>query len=239
MSLRALTFRKREIPHQISCSHPNHLCYHGQNEGFKAAFAGRIGGILEAKRQPFSESNRQIANRYGCSESSVRNVAERAREAENKNIDPLYPEACMAKPRPGRPFVILPRDSRRLIRQATENRYQRRKDWVIIAWEIGIDASLAAINSAFHRAGYGRYPPRYKPQLNMQQKKQRLEFCEDWVEELRGKEHQIVFCDEMTIRAGERRGQMWITRTKEEAYHPDCIKSRARDRVSYTTAGNC
>ena len=30
----------------------------------------------------------------------------------------------------------------------------------------------------------------------------------------------------MIIRAGERRGQMWITCTKEEAYHPDCIESR-------------
>ena len=36
----------------------------------------------------------------------------------------------------------------------------------------------------------------------------------------------MVFYDEMTIRARERRGQLWITRTKEEAYHPDCIESR-------------
>ena len=186
----------------------------------------QFGGILEAKNQAFNECNRRIAKCYKCSESSVRNMAQRAADADKENIDPFTPEACTAKPRSGRPFAISPRNSRRLIRQATKNKYQRRKDWVTIAREIGINASPSAINSAFHRAGYGRYPPRYKPQLNTQQKNQRLNFCTEWVDKLRGKEHQIVFCDEMTIRAGERRGQMWITRTEEEAYHPDCIESR-------------
>ena len=128
----------------------------------------QFGGILEAKSNPNNESNRRIAKRYKCSESSVRNVAKRAREAEKENIDPLTPKACTPKPRPGRPFAVSPRDSRRLIRQAIKNKYQRRKDWVTIVREIGIKASPSAINSAFHRAGYGRYPPRYKPQLNIQ-----------------------------------------------------------------------
>ena len=80
-------------------------------------------GILEAKSNPNNKSNRRITKRYKCSKSNVRNIAKRAREAEKENIDPLTPEACIPKPRPGRPFAISPRDSRRLIRQATKNKY--------------------------------------------------------------------------------------------------------------------
>ncbi|KAL8759616.1 MAG: hypothetical protein Q9199_000660 [Rusavskia elegans] len=162
---------KREIPHQISRSHPKYLIIMTKRKGDGAISQAEFGGILEAIRNPLNKSNRSIAKRYKRSEKTVRNVEERALEAEKENIDPLTPEASTAKPRSGRPFIISPRDSRRLIRQAIKSKYQRRKDWVTIAREIGIDASPSAINSAFYRAGYGRYPPRYKPQLNIQQKK--------------------------------------------------------------------
>ena len=85
-------------------------------------------GILEAKSNPNNESNRRITKSYKCSKSSVRNIAKRTHEAEKENIDPLTPKAYISKPRPGRPFAISPRNSRRLIRQVIKNKYQRRKD---------------------------------------------------------------------------------------------------------------
>ena len=80
-------------------------------------------GILEVKSNPNNKSNRRITKRYKCSKSSVRNIAKRAREAEKENIDPLTPKAYTPKLRPGRPFAILPRNSRRLIRQVIKNKY--------------------------------------------------------------------------------------------------------------------
>ena len=102
----------------------------------------KFGGILEAKRNPIDESNYSNAKRYKCSEKTVRNVLKRASDAEKENIDPLSPEASTAQPRPGRPFAVSARDSRRLIRQVIKNKYQRRKAWTVIANEIGLIASL-------------------------------------------------------------------------------------------------
>ena len=56
----------------------------------------------------------------------------------------------------------------------------------------------------------------------------RLQFCMEWHPKLQGKEPMIIFYDETTIRVGEDRGQNWVTRTKGERYHPDCIESRYR-----------
>ena len=67
-------------------------------------------------------------------------------------------------------------------------------------------ASDKAIYGAFSRAGYGRYPPRYKPPLLPEQQKQRLDFVNEWGDQLRGKEHMVVYSDETSIRVGESRG---------------------------------
>ena len=41
-------------------------------------------------------------------------------------------------------------------------------------------ASATAINSAFERAGYGRYPPYYKPLLLKEMKQERLGSVTEW-----------------------------------------------------------
>ena len=86
--------------------------------------------------------------------------------------------------------------------------------------------STTAIHNAFVRNGYGRHSPLYKPPLNAQQRRRRLEFCEKWQDELRGREHMVIYCDKTTIRIGDNRGQNWVTRLDSERYHPDCIESR-------------
>lgn len=89
-------------------------------------------------------------------------------------------------------------------------------------------ASATAIYSAFSRAGYSRYPPRHKPLLSSEMKKERLEFVTEWELKLQGKEHMIVHTDETSVRVGESRGQIWVTRLQDEAYHKDCVDVRYR-----------
>ena len=188
-------------------------------------------GALIALKETSNLSNRELGDRYHCHEKTVRNTLKTASASEKENIDPLSTQALQRRPQSGRPYAITPRTQRALIRHTTKNKVQRRKPWVIVAREIGIMVSASAINSAFEHAGYGRYPPRYKPLLTPEIKLQRLNFVIKWLEKLRGKEHKIVYTDETSVRVGESRGQIWVPRTKEEAYNKECIDIRYR---SYT-----
>lgn len=165
-------------------------------------------GALIALTSVSNTSNRQLAKEFDCDEKTVRNVVKRAREAEKENIDPFCSIALQQRPRPGRPPAISKRTQRQLIRHATKNRYQRRKAWVVIAREIGCSASATSINKAFTSAGYGRHTPQYKPPLSPEQKTRRLDFANERLEKIRGKEHMVVFSDETAVRVGESRGQI-------------------------------
>ena len=173
-------------------------------------------------------SNRQIAKEYHCDEKSIRNAKKRVSDAEKENRDPFSMTVHQRQPQSGRPSIITDRLLRQLIRHATKNRYQRRKSWVTIAREIGCMACPTTIYKAFSRAGYGRYPPRYKPPLSPEQKLKRVQFANEWLEKLRGKEHMIIHSDETSIRVGESRGQIWVTRLPGEEYREDCLDTRYR-----------
>ena len=95
-----------------------------------------------------------------------------------------------------------------LIRHAIKNKFQRRKPWLTIARELRIMTYTTAVNTAFVRAEYNRYPPRHKPSLSPQIKAERLGFVTKWEPKLRGKEHIIVHTDKTSVRVGESRGQI-------------------------------
>ena len=199
----------------------------GRTKGKTDLPEARRGALIELKKNN-NVSNNKLAKKYDCDKNTVRSILKRADEAEKENIDPLSSEPHQRRPQSGRPLAINTRLQRRLIRHATKNEFQRKKPWVQIAREIGCMASAAAINGAFKRAGYGRYPPRYKPPLTREQKLERLQFAIEWLEKLRGKEHMVVHSDETSIRVGESRGQMWVTRLPGEEYHKDCLDVRYR-----------
>ena len=151
-------------------------------------------------------SNYEVASKANCDEGTVRNILKRASEAEKENINPLTSSHLNNKPKSGRPSTLTIRDERRLARYATANRANRWKLWLKIARELGYTQAASTINRAFQRAGYGRYPPRYKPPLTPEIKQKRVEFVDTWESILQGKEHIIVYCDETSVRVGETRG---------------------------------
>ena len=57
-------------------------------------------------------------------------------------------------------------------------------------------------------------------------KDKRWIFSCNWVDELRDKQHIVIYTDEMTIRVGDSRGQQWYTRLQTEAWHKDCVEPR-------------
>ena len=199
----------------------------GRTKGAKDLSQAKRRALIEISKHS-NISNRQLAKGYGCNRQTVANIVKRAGEAEKENINPLSSLAHQRRPQSGRPYAINERQQRQLTRHATKNRFQRRKPWIRIARELGVMASAGAINSAFLRAGYGRYPPRHKPLLSAEMKKERLQFVTEWEPKLKGKEHLIIYTDETSVRVGESRGQIWVTRTPEEAYHKDCVDVRYR-----------
>ena len=139
--------------------------------------------LSEVKRDALIEvskanniSNRQLAKRYQYDKKTVANVLKRAGDAEKENIDPLSSKAHRRRPQPGRSIKIDDRQLRILIRHVTKNKFQRRKPWLTIARELGIITCVTAVNTAFVRAEYDRYPPLYKPPLSPQMKAKRLGF---------------------------------------------------------------
>ena len=186
-------------------------------------FLPSIKGAILADVELHHASNRQAAKTYGCDEKTVRDVRSRAHEAADKENINIFEAAMHNKPRPGGPQIIDVRDRRRLVRHAIKNKANRLKSWGQIATEYGIQASITVINNAFKIAGYGRHPPRYKPPLNDVQKKRRLQFCIEMLEKDPDWWKKVVWTDETPAKVGQKRGQRWITRKRNEAFHPDCV----------------
>ena len=62
--------------------------------------------------------------------------------------------------------------------------------------------------------------------MRLEQKLARVEFAIKWIEEGPEFWKTVVWTDETAVRVGETRGQQWVTRRADEAYHKDCIDVR-------------
>ena len=160
---------------------------------------GEILALADANVAP----KREIVNTFNCDDKTVGNILKRARQAEKENIDLYSSQAHQQHPRPGQPRKFGPRTERQLVKHATKNKYQRRKQWAVIAREIGLEAADSTINKIFYRHGYMRRAPRYKPSLTPELKHERLNFAIKYLEELEGKEHMVVYCNKTAVRVGE------------------------------------
>ena len=85
--------------------------------------------------------------------------------------------------------------------------------------------SVHGIRHAFESQGYGRFPPRYKPPLTNQQKLNRLRFAIEYLEKEEAFWNKVAWTDETPIKVGQIRGQIWVTRKSNEAYHKDCLNT--------------
>ena len=82
--------------------------------------------------------------------------------------------------------------------------------------------SRPTIYKAFHDKGYHRCKPSYKPRLNSEQKKKRLNQCRTWERE--NTSFDFVLCtDEVRMTTGWTDNNKLVTRTTNERWHLDCI----------------
>ena len=167
----------------------------------------------------------EIARRTGVPDSSVRRIlsfktSQRARVG-----------------RAGRPPKLNNRNVRQLLREIRGSEKGRQAPYESLAKSLGIEASRAAIRRALNEAGYFKCKACHKPYINEINRRKRLEFAhahrhwgiDNW--------RRVIWTDESSFETGMR-GQIWVTRKKDERFCPDCtIKTKASGRTSVMVWG--
>ena len=87
-----------------------------------------------------------------------------------------------------------------------------------VAREVGVTAFRITVERAFYEAGYGQYSPRSKPNLTLEIRQKRCRWCLDhayyWGFVLGW--DLVIYSDETSVKLGENRGRIYVTRTKDE-----------------------
>lgn len=124
----------------------------------------------------------------------------------------------------GRPVEITDEVEDELLTNVRKDRSGREKSSEVLAYEAGISSSSAL--RVLHKHHLNCVKPTRKPGLNGAQKAKRLEFClshahwslKDW--------KRVIWSDETSVILGQRRGQVRIWRTANEAYDKTAIRNR-------------
>ena len=130
----------------------------------------------------------------------------------------------ISKPRSGRPRKLSTRDIRQIIRHIRTNKSTRRISLSQLKKVFHLNVHEHTIRSALQRAGYHRRVAQRRPYLNKRDRKRRLKFAlehRNWTVEQWAS---VLFSDEMAVKLFmERRSKVYVWRTVEEEFHPDCI----------------
>ncbi len=197
-----------------------------QKRGREVSPATR-GAIAYARYQNRSPL-RVIQARTGVALSTVSDICDHAyKQAKIHETESFHGENIASGSRSGRPPLLCQEQIDIMIKLATSSYEWRRRAWVTVARECGVIASRPTIEKAFKEAGYGRYSPRQKPYLTVAMKTKRLDWCRDkefW-DVMPGQGWgRVIYTDETSVRLGELRSLIHVTRTKEEEWEPDCCE---------------
>jgi DDE superfamily endonuclease/Transposase len=117
-----------------------------------------------------------------------------------------------------------------LITYVTSSEDARRDSYEVLAE--AFNCGIKAIRNALRRHGYRRYVILLKPPLTERHKAIRLQ----WAYEHRNWTYEqwclILWSDETWTDTTHHR-KAWITRTKDELYHPDCVNPRTKSKSSW------
>jgi len=102
-----------------------------------------------------------------------------------------------------------------------------------VAREASIRVSRTTVDRVFREVGLGRYSPRSKPNLTLEMREKRCRWCLDhayWGFILGW--DLVIYIDEISVKLGENRGRIHVTRLKNEEWDPACLE---KSFSSYTT----
>ena len=166
---------------------------------------------------------RSVAAQLGLPQSTVGCIARRSAAIAEANIG-HHSSITSSLPRSGRPLLLSSVQIDILVSTATATYTSRRKSWLLIAKELGIEAVSTTINAAFESRGYKRYSSRHKPWLTPEQRLFRLEWCTirwSWGLTEWGL---VLWSNETSCVLGEVRGTNRVTRLPGEEWDDDCTE---------------
>ena len=130
-------------------------------------------------------------------------------------------------PRRGRPPLVTTRKRRRLVDKLTADAQTRRLRLDHLAYHAGLDFHIDTIRRALSKEGYKRYVATRKPWLTQEHKARRLQWAQEHVNWTDRQWTAVLWTDEASFRCGYF-GQVYVTRTAEEAFHEDCLVAKFR-----------
>ncbi len=197
-----------------------------QKRGREVSSATRA-AIAYARYQDRS-SLRVIQARIEVSLTSISNISNHAcKQAKIHGTEPFRGENVAPGSRSERPSLLCQEQIDIMIKLVTSSYEWRRRFWITIARECEVLASRSTIERAFKEVGYGRYSPRQKPYLIVIMKTKRLDWCrnKEFWDVISGQRwDRVIYTNETSVKLGELRSLIHVTRTKEEEWKPDCCE---------------
>ena len=132
-------------------------------------------------------------------------------------------------PRTGRPKLLTDSQKDHLKEIVKSNWKTRRMGVAELREESGLGhASISTIKNALHEKGLRSYREQWKFILNAENRKCRVQWCEDKQDWSEQEWADIAFTDEMSIEVGGTYGVNLIWREKGEKWHTDCIGQKKK-----------
>ena len=162
-------------------------------------------------------SIQHISDVLSISKSSVYRIA-----LQSEHCDPQTP------PKPtGRRVVCTTRKRRRLVNRLSTDAFHRRLRFDQLSQLENLEFDIRTLRKALAKEGYKRHLARKKPWLSEAHKEARLQWAQEHLNWSDRQWTSVLWTDEASVRCGYF-GQIYVTRTKDEALNKDCLTTRYR-----------
>lgn len=133
------------------------------------------------------------------------NARHSAKQAKIHGGSSIHAQNSAAGTRSGRPPLLSQEQIDTMLRKSTSSYEWRRKTWMTVAQEVGVTASRTTVERAS------------KPNLTLEMRQKRCRWYLDhayWGFILGW--DLVIYTDETSVKLGENRGKIYVTRTKDE-----------------------
>ena len=164
----------------------------------------------------------RILTLYNDAKWSIRRIAREVRIPRSTVQNCIHSGFYTPRKQIGRKPMLTTRKRRRLIRRATLDAYHRRLTWEEIAQLEDIQICRRSLTAAFEKEKYHRRTAQEKPLLTPEHMAARLQWAknhESWTIDMWKR---VSWTDAASFTTGAF-GNVYVTRTAEEKYLPECL----------------
>jgi len=153
---------------------------------------------------------REAGRKYGITKSSADRIWRKYLEMGTTHTHP----------RSGRPRKVTQHVKRVLVRESKKNRRLPLRE---LGKRVEPAISASTVRRALAEEGIHRRKARKVPFLTPKQKRARLLWAKKYVKLLIEDWKHVIWSDECYIYLGDKKGDIWVTRSSAEVWHEDCL----------------